>query len=99
VKEGDFVTMCSATFGNEMWSTRGVGLTRVLAAIRLRAGPTVKVVFESQTQSKKKREATTQPIKAQEEAAKAAQSKKDQLLAELERDGKNNNQNNFFGLI
>ena len=32
VKEGDIVTMCSATFGNDMWSTRGVGLTRVLAA-------------------------------------------------------------------
>jgi hypothetical protein len=35
VKEGDIVTMCSATFGNEMWSCRGVGLTRVLAAIRV----------------------------------------------------------------
>lgn len=35
VKEGDLVTMCSATFGNEMWSCRGVGLTRVLAAIRV----------------------------------------------------------------
>lgn len=41
VKEGDYVTMCSATFGDQMWSTRGVGLTRVLAAIRVRAGPTV----------------------------------------------------------
>lgn len=35
VKEGDIVTMCSATFGNEMWTCRGVGLTRVLAAIRV----------------------------------------------------------------
>jgi C-terminal processing protease CtpA/Prc len=41
VKEGDYVTMCSATFGDQMWSTRGVGLSRVLAAIRVRAGPTV----------------------------------------------------------
>lgn len=24
VKEGDIVTMCSATFGDEMWSTRGL---------------------------------------------------------------------------
>jgi len=38
VKEGDIVTMCSATFGSQMWSCRGVGLTRVLAAIRVRAG-------------------------------------------------------------
>ena len=39
--------MCSATFGDDMWSTRGVGLTRVLAAIRVRSGATVKLVFES----------------------------------------------------
>merc|ERR1712183_763359 len=47
IKEGDIVTMCSATFGDDMWSTRGVGLTRVLTAIRVRAGPYVKLVFES----------------------------------------------------
>eukprot|EP01083_Nonionella_stella_P182791 658674_1 len=35
VKEGDIVTMCSATFGDQMWTCRGAGLTRVLAAFRV----------------------------------------------------------------
>ncbi len=28
--------MCSATFGDDMWSCRGVGLGRVLSAIKVR---------------------------------------------------------------
>merc|ERR1711966_375350 len=66
VKEGDIVTMCSATFGNDMWSTRGVGLTRVLAAIRVRAGSTVKLAPESPNQ-------TTQKAKRIEASSKAAE--------------------------
>ena len=46
VKEGDLVTMCSATFGNEMWSCRGVGLTRVLAAIRVSDIQCVKIKWK-----------------------------------------------------
>ena len=80
--------MCSATFGDEMWSTRGVGLARVMAAIRVRAGPTVKLVFENQSQYKKKRQLTTQQIQAKEKAQEAAQAKKDSLLVELEKDEK-----------
>jgi len=38
VKEGDVVVMCSATFGDQLWSTRGCGLTRVLNAIKVRQG-------------------------------------------------------------
>lgn len=68
-----------------MWSTRGVGLTRVLAAIRVRSGP-VKLVFESPGSSKKKQVATAQKLRAKEEAAEAAQRKKDALLGELEKD-------------
>jgi hypothetical protein len=88
VKEGDYVVMCSATFGDELWSTRGVGLQRVLAAIRVRAGPTVKLVLESSTQTKQKRQATTKQLQAREVAQQKAQEKKDQLLAELEKDEK-----------
>merc|ERR1712151_592581 len=86
VKEGDIVTMCSATFGNDMWSTRGVGLTRVLAAIRVRAGSTVSLVFESPTQYQKKASMSTKQQKAMEEARLVAQAKKDQLLDQLEKD-------------
>lgn len=86
VNEGDIVTMCSATFGNDMWSTRGVGLTRVLAAIRVRAGNSVKLVFESQTAYQKKAAVTSAQMEAMEEARQRAQAKKDNLLSELEKD-------------
>lgn len=88
VQEGDIVTMCSATFGDDMWSTRGVGLSRVLAAIRVRAGATVKLVLETPDQYKKKATITTKQKAAMEEAKKQAQAKKDELLQELEKDEK-----------
>lgn len=99
VKEGDIVTMCSATFGDDMWSTRGVGLTRVLAAIRVRAGPTVKLVFESQTQYQKKASVTSKQAQAAEDARRAAQAKKDALLDELEKDEKRLKKGKFLGLF
>jgi len=100
VKEGDIVTMCSATFGDEMWSTRGVGLSRVLAAIRVRSGATVKLVLESPSQTQKKAKVTEAQIKAREDARAAAQAKKDTLLAELEKDEeKLTGGKKFFGLF
>lgn len=93
------MTMCSATFGDEMWSTRGVGLTRVLAAIRVRAGPTVKLVFESPNQYKKKAVMSSKQRAAMEEARQAAQAKKDSLLKELEKDEKKLNKGKFLGLF
>jgi hypothetical protein len=91
--------MCSATFGDEMWSTRGVGLTRVLAAIRVRAGPTVKLVLESPNQYKKKAAMSTKQREAMEEAKRAAQAKKDQLLQELEKDEQKLRKGKFLGLF
>ena len=93
------MTMCSATFGDDMWSTRGVGLSRVLAAIRVRAGPTVKLVFESPSQYQKKASQTTAQRKAADEARAAAQAKKDALLSELERDEEKLKKGKFFGLF
>jgi len=91
--------MCSATFGDDMWSTRGVGLSRVLAAIRVRAGATVKLVFESPNAYKKKAATSTKQKKAMEEARKAAQAKKDQLLTELEKDERKLKKGKFLGLF
>jgi hypothetical protein len=92
--------MCSATFGDEMWSTRGVGLNRVLAAIRVRAGPVVKLVVESPAASKKKQSLTTKQLQSREEAQVMAQKKKDILLAELEQDEqKLKKGGKFFGLF
>ena len=93
------MTMCSATFGSEMWSTRGVGLSRVLAAIRVRAGSTVKLALESPGEGKKKAAATAKQVKQANEARMAAQAKKDRLLSELEKDEKKLKGNKFFGLF
>ena len=46
------VAMCSATFGGEMWSTRGVGLDRVTRAIQVRSGQTVTLVVQSKAEQK-----------------------------------------------
>lgn len=99
VQEGDIVTMCSATFGDQMWSTRGVGLTRVLAAIRVRAGPTVSLVFESRQQKKMKGAEVARQAQAAKEARDRAQAKRDQLLAELEEDEKRMKKGKFLGLF
>lgn len=82
-----------------MWSTRGVGLTRVLAAIRVRAGPTVKLVLESPQKYQKKAAMTTAQRKATEDARAAAQAKKDQLMLELEQDEQKLKKGKFFGLF
>lgn len=47
VNEGDVLVAVSATFGEEVWSTRGVGLDRVMKSIRIRAGDLVTLVLES----------------------------------------------------
>lgn len=99
VQKGDVVTMCSATFGDQMWSTRGVGLTRVLAAIRVRAGPTVKLVVESPNEKTKKVNNTNKALKAAEDARARAQAKKDELLAELQSDEKKLKKGKFMGLF
>jgi len=99
IKEGDVITMCSATFGNDMWSTRGVGLTRVLAAIRVRAGNTVKLAFESASQTEQKARRVQASTEAANEARRKAQEKKDRLLSELERDEEKLKRGKFFGLF
>ena len=81
------------------WSTRGVGLTRVLAAIRVRSGPTVKLVFESPKQFQKKRDVTAQQAQQREEAARAAQAQKDVLLKELQATETEIKKGKFLGLF
>lgn len=47
---GDIVVAVSATFGDEVWSTRGVGLDRVMKSIKVRSGPFVTLVLETPDQ-------------------------------------------------
>lgn len=99
VKEGDYVVMCSATFGDQMWSTRGVGLARVLNAIKVRAGPTVKLVFESAADSKRKASTSAKAARAAEEARQRAQETRKTLLEELDRDEQRLKKGKFLGLF
>lgn len=52
---GDIVTMSSATFGDDMWSCRGVGLTRVLSTIKVRNTKPVRLVLEAKTPEEEKK--------------------------------------------
>eukprot|EP01038_Epipyxis_sp_PR26KG_P003974 gene3974-5694_t len=80
---GDIVAMVSATFGDDLWSCRGVGLSRVLAAIKVRNTKPVTLVLEAANeQEEKKRRAIAFAEQTEEE--KAAQKKKnDELLAAM----------------
>ena len=55
VFEGDYVTMVSATFGEDLWSCRNVGLTRVLSCIKVRNTKPVKLVLEASTPAEEQR--------------------------------------------
>merc|ERR1712134_217910 len=55
IKEGDEITMVSATFGDEMWSARGVGKYRLEKSIAVRQGMTISFVVENRSDSDKKR--------------------------------------------
>ena len=99
VQEGDIVTMCSSTFGDEMWSCRGAGLSRVLSAIRLRAGPTVKLVFENSKEGTVKAQRSAKAAQAEEAARAKAQAKKDSLLEELQKDEQRLKKGKFLGLF
>lgn len=99
VREGDIVTMCSSTFGDEMWSCRGAGLSRVLSAIRLRAGPTVKLALENSKEGNVKAKRTARAVEAEEAARLKAQAKKDSLLEELQRDEQRLKKGKFLGLF
>lgn len=54
LSEGDEVVMVSATFGEEMWSCRGVGVQRLYSSLKVRAGGNVAFVFESKGKNTKR---------------------------------------------
>lgn len=56
IRIGDIVVAVSATFGDEVWSTRGVGIDRVLKSIKIRAGDFVTLVLESSVENEEQKE-------------------------------------------
>jgi len=75
--------MVSATFGDDLWSCRGVGLTRVLSAIKVRNTKPVKLVLEApnEAEEKKRRAIAFAELTAEQKAVK--QKMDDELLAAM----------------
>ena len=89
VKVGDTIQMCSATFGNQMWSTRGAGLDRVMRAIEVRAGPTCSLVLQSKAEQKNfLADMFGQQKKVQQQRIVDAQTKREVLEAEVKAERK-----------
>ena len=84
VNVGDTIAMASATFGGQMWSTRGAGLDRVTRAIEVRAGPTVSLVVQSKAQQKNMlANLFSNQDKVREARVQDAEAKRDVLEAEV----------------
>lgn len=86
IEEGDEIVMVSATFGDELWSARGVGKMRLEKSISVRQGMFIKFAVESSDSANKARQK-----KLAEEAKKQAALNtrlQKQLSAEVESEKK-----------
>lgn len=88
VFEGDYVVMVSATFGDDMWSARGVGLNRVLVTIKSRNSKPVKLVLEGPNEAEEKKRRAIAFKELTEEEKRKKQEKDDELLAQMMADDK-----------
>jgi hypothetical protein len=75
---GDEVTMVSATFGDEMWSARGVGKMRLEKSIAVRQGMTISFVFEGARDLSKERAQAEKQARLQTRLQKQLQDEVDQ---------------------
>ena len=100
---GDRVAMVSATFGEDLWSCRGVGLGRVMTTIKSRNTKPVKIVLEAATEAeeKKRRAIAFKELSDTEKAVK--KQKDDDLLADMLQEDrellKKGLKKGFFGLF
>jgi len=81
---GDRVAMVSATFGNDMWSTQGAGLSRTMKAIKVRVGNSCKLVLQNKAEKAKADKMTKMSAAKKVEEFKRQAAKKNELLAEVE---------------
>lgn len=89
INEGDEVTMVSATFGDEMWSARGIGKYRLEKSIAVRQGATIAFVFENKKKDR--------PNQAQIQKEKDRMSRMQQQLAKEVDANKSKKQGGLFG--
>jgi hypothetical protein len=80
---GDRIAMVSATFGDDMWATRGVGLGRVMAAIKVRNSKPVKLVLEAPTEAEEKKRRAIAFAELSESEKVKKQKKDDELLSAM----------------
>lgn len=97
---GDYITKASATFGNDMWSTRRVGLSRVLTTIRMRNTSPVRLVLENPDQMEEQRLRAIAFAEKSDEEKKIQKIKDDELLASMLEEDKKllNKRKGFLGL-
>jgi C-terminal processing protease CtpA/Prc len=97
---GDRVAMVQAVFGEDMWSVRGAGLTRVVSCIKLRNNKPTKIVLEAATEAEEKKRRAIAYAEASEEEKKLQKIKADKLLADIIDDDKDllKKRKGLFGL-
>ncbi|CAM9474455.1 unnamed protein product [Laminaria digitata] len=99
INVGDKISFVSATFGDQIWSAKGVGLRRVQSAIKLRSGPSVKLVLETTKEGAKKMERDAANLKRKMESQESESEKRDRLLLELSDDTKTQKKKPWYGLF
>ena len=92
IKKGDEIVMVSATFGDEMWSARGVGKYRLEKSIAVRQGMTISFVVKGQGKGGEK--AMKAMVEKQKKEADRVTRLQKQLTAEVEAEKKKG----LFGL-
>merc|ERR1719472_391908 len=96
LKKGDEVVMVSATFGDEMWSSRGIGKQRLEKSIAVRQGQTIKFALEaSDDNSRAKKRALAEKLKKEQ----AMTSRLQQELAKEVDAAKSKPKGKLFGLF
>ena len=93
LRVGDEITMVSATFGDEMWSARGVGKYRLEKSIAVRQGMFIKFVVEQSDDNSKKRQKEIAELQKKEKAKTTRLQQ--QLAAEV--DAQKGKKKGFFG--
>jgi PDZ domain len=79
IQEGDVLVAVSATFGDEVWSTRGVGLDRVMKSIRVRSGDFVTLILETPAELKERKQSSTDEAEARRKMARDTRGEREVL--------------------
>jgi hypothetical protein len=93
---GDEVVMVSATFGDEMWSARGVGKQRLEKSLAVRQGAVVKLAFETPASNRGERDKI---LAAKAKKEKELQGRLQQMLTDEATAAKEANKGPFGGFF